>query len=68
MVRDTLIDFFDDLASARGEFLVHDDGFRSKSYTYAEVAGAARGFARRLVDQGLRKGDTVVFHSGRFSE
>ena len=29
--RDTLIDFFDDLAAARGEFLVHDDGFRSRT-------------------------------------
>ncbi len=63
MVRDTLIDFFDDLASARGEFLVHDDGFRSRSYTYAEVARAARGFARELDNQGLRKGDKVVFYS-----
>ena len=42
MVRDTLIDFFDDLSRARGTFLVHDDGFRSRSYSYAEIARGAR--------------------------
>ena len=33
-----------------GEFLVYDDGFRSRSYTYGEVGDAARGFAARLRD------------------
>ena len=59
--RDTLIDFFDDLARARGEFLVHDDGFRTRRYTYAQVARAARAFSARLALLGLRKGDKVVF-------
>jgi long-chain acyl-CoA synthetase len=63
VVRDTLIDFFADLSLARGEFLVHDDGFRSKSFSYAEVARAARGFAAALHDRGIRKGETVVFWS-----
>ena len=63
MVRDTLIDFFGDLTQARGVFLVHDDGFRSRSFSYAEVARAARGFAAALHDRGLRKGDAVVFWS-----
>ena len=61
--RETLIDFFDDLSRARGEFLVYDDGFRSRSLTYAEVARAARGFARRLRDAGINRGDKVVFFS-----
>jgi long-chain acyl-CoA synthetase len=61
--RDTLIDFFHDLARARGPFLVYDDGFRSRSHTYAQVARAARGFAARLHEFGLRKGDKVVFWS-----
>src|SRR6185503_12005453 len=43
--------------------LVYDDGFRSRRYTYAEVARAARGFASRLHALGLRKGDKVVFWS-----
>ena len=63
MARETLIDFFGDLTKARGEFLVYDDGFRSRGYTYAEVARAARGFAARLHAFGLRKGDKVVFWS-----
>jgi long-chain acyl-CoA synthetase len=63
MKRDTLIDFFDDLAQARGEFMVYDDGFRSRTYTYAEVGRAARGFAARLAAQGLVRGDKVIFFS-----
>src|SRR5206468_6108414 len=55
--------FFGDLAQARGDFLVHDDGFRSRRYTYADVARAARGFSARLNALGLRKGDKVVFWS-----
>jgi len=63
VVRGTLIDFFADLAEARGDFLVYDDGFRSRRYTYADVARAARAFASRLHALGLRKGDKVVFWS-----
>ncbi|HMF98005.1 MAG TPA: AMP-binding protein, partial [Vicinamibacterales bacterium] len=63
MVRDTLIDFFGDLTRARGVFLVHDDGFRSKSFSYADVVRAARGFAATLHDRGVRKGDAVAFWS-----
>ncbi len=63
MTRDTLIDFFDDLARARGEFLVHDDGFRTRRYTYDKVGRASRGFAARLAGTGLVKGDKVVFWS-----
>src|SRR5215472_14909503 len=61
--RETLIDFFRDLSLARGDFLVHDDGFRSRSYTYREVGRAARGFAAHLHEIGLRKGDKVVIWS-----
>ena len=63
MARDTLIDFFGDLSQARGEFLVYDDGFRSRGYAYGKVASAARGLAARLHELGLRKGDTIVFWS-----
>jgi long-chain acyl-CoA synthetase len=63
VARDTLIDFFGDLSHARGTFLVHDDGFRSRGYSYAEVAGAARRLAAALHALGLRKGDRIVFWS-----
>jgi len=63
MRRDTLLDFFDDVSGGRGIFFVYDDGFRARSYTYAETARAARGFAARLQAAGLGKGDKVVFWS-----
>ncbi len=63
VARDTLIDVFQEFVAARGEFLVYDDGFRSRTFTYAEVGRAARGFAARLHEAGLRKGDKVVFFS-----
>jgi len=59
--RDTLIDFFRDLAALRGEFLVFDDGYRRRSYSYEEVGRAARAFAAKLAAAGFTKGDKVVF-------
>jgi long-chain acyl-CoA synthetase len=66
--RDTLIDFFHDLTRSRGDFLVYDDGFRSRTYTYDQVGRAARGFAARLHEHGVRKGDNVVFWSENRAE
>ena len=62
--RDTLIDFFHDLARARGDFLVYDDGFRSRALHATTRSGAPRAASRRACTQlGLRKGDKVVFWS-----
>ena len=61
MRRDTLVDFFRDLITIRGEFLVYDDGYRRRGHTYDEVGRAARGFAARLAAGGLHQGDKVVF-------
>ena len=61
MQRETLIDFFRDLVTIRGEFLVYDDGYRRRGHGYEEVGHAARGFAARLAAAGLSKGDKVVF-------
>jgi len=63
VARETLIDFFRDLARARGDFLIYDDGFRTRSYSYAQVGTAAYGFAAKLSTAGLRKGDKVIFWS-----
>ena len=63
MRRDTLVDFFDASANAQGAFLLYDDGFRSRTFTYADVSRASRGFAARLAAAGLDKGDKVVFFS-----
>jgi len=59
--RETLIDFFRDLVTIRGEFLVYDDGYRRRGHSYDEFGHAARGFAARLTAAGLAKGDKVVF-------
>jgi len=59
--RNTLIDFFRDLAGIRGEFLVYDDGYRRRGHSYEEVGRAARGFAARLAAAGFAQGDKVVF-------
>jgi len=61
--RDTLLDFFDDLSRATGDFIVHDDGFRTRTFSYPDVARAARGFAARLNAAGLGNGDKVIFFS-----
>src|ERR1700737_1390735 len=63
MRRDTLLDFFHDFSTHRGDFLVYDDGFRARSYTYGETAAAARAFAARLQMAGIGKGDNVLFWS-----
>ena len=61
MRRDTLVDFFRDIITIRGEFLVYDDGYRRRGHSYQDVGRAARGFAARLAQAGLSKGDKVVF-------
>ena len=64
VARETLLDFFQDFSrQLRGDFLVYDDGFRSRTYAYGAIALMARTFAARIHESGLRKGDTVVFFS-----
>jgi long-chain acyl-CoA synthetase len=63
MARRTLLDFFDDLSSADAEFLVYDDGYRTWALTYKETAAAARAFAQKLRDAGIRKGQAVAIWS-----
>ncbi len=60
MARRTLLDFYADLSTIPGEFVVYDDGYRSWSYTYAEIAAAAGVFASRLRAEGIGKGQTVA--------
>jgi long-chain acyl-CoA synthetase len=68
MARRTLLDFYADLRQAPGGFLVHDDGYRTWSFSYAETAAAADAFARRLRDAGIGKGDAVVIWSENRAE
>jgi len=61
--RDTLIGFFETVETLKGEYLVYDDGYRPRSYSYQDVARAARNFAMRLEQAGIGTGDRVVLWS-----
>jgi long-chain acyl-CoA synthetase len=56
----TLIDVFRSLEARRGEFVIHDDGYRVRRFTYDQVTRAARGFAGRLERAGLVPGDKML--------
>src|SRR5918996_1039916 len=58
--RETLRDFLDDVYRLSDEFLVFDDGYRTWSYTYAEVRSAAYIFGERLRSEGIRKGEKII--------
>ncbi|HEV3485816.1 MAG TPA: AMP-binding protein, partial [Vicinamibacterales bacterium] len=64
MATRTLADFFTQLTAIgsdpRLEFLVYDDGYRTWSWSYAQVTTAARAMAARLRDAGISKGQAVV--------
>jgi long-chain acyl-CoA synthetase len=64
MARETLIDLFRDLETrgtgARSDFLVYDDGYRVRRFSYGEVTRAARAFAARLNAAGIVQGDKVI--------
>jgi long-chain acyl-CoA synthetase len=60
MLRRTLLDFYADLSAIPGEFVVYDDGYRSWSYTYAQIAAAAGAFASRLRAEGIASGQAVA--------
>ncbi len=68
MLRRTLLDFYADLSTIPGEFVVYDDGYRSWSYTYAQVAAAAGVFASRLRAEGVTKGQAVAIWSENRAE
>ena len=61
--RETLLDFFDDFAASPAEFLIHDDGLRTRRFTYASVSALARAFSTRLQRAGIAAGDKVIFYS-----
>ena len=61
--RQSLIDLFREFADSPAEFLHYDNGYRSWTYTYAQVGNAARTFAARLHTQGMGKGDKIIFWS-----
>jgi long-chain acyl-CoA synthetase len=63
VTRDTLLDYFASVTALRGTYLVYDDGYRPRSYTYAQLGLAARNFAAKLRAAGVGSGDRVVLWS-----
>src|SRR6266567_927406 len=63
MSRKNLLEFFRDYLGSSSEYLEYDNGFRRWSYSYSETAHAARLFAERLKQAGVRKGDRVLLWS-----
>lgn len=63
MPRRSLVEFFHDLESANGTFLVHDDGFRRRTYTYRDITAAAHGFSARLRTAAFERGESLVIWS-----
>jgi long-chain acyl-CoA synthetase len=68
MPRATLLDFFEDYSASDDVFVVHDDGYRTRQWTYREVGAAARAFAARLAAAGVAPGDKVVIWSENRAE
>jgi long-chain acyl-CoA synthetase len=62
MPRETLLDFFRDFAGLDAEFLIHDDGFHARHYTYREVAEHAQAFAERLRHVGIGRDDKIILY------
>src|SRR5712692_6428092 len=58
----TLVDFFRGFEDLPDEFLVYDDGVRSRSYSYREVAERAWAFAARLRESGIGKDEKVILY------
>jgi long-chain acyl-CoA synthetase len=67
MTRRTLLDFFADVtsdtAAKNAQFLAYDDGYRTWTWTYGDLAAASRGFARRLRDEGVTPGQAIAIWS-----
>ena len=63
MPRRTLLDFFEDLSRVDADFVVYDDGYRAWTFTYAQIAAAARAFASRLRGAGFRQDDKLLLWS-----
>src|SRR5208337_1177502 len=62
MPRETLLDFFDDLAGLDDEFLIYDDGFHARTYRYREIAERARAFAARLRERGIGRDEKIILY------
>lgn len=61
--RETLNDYFHSITAHDGEYLIYDDGYRPRSYSYQDLTRAAGNFAARLEASGIGRGDKVILWS-----
>jgi len=62
MPRETLLNFFHDFAELENEFLIYDDGFNARHYSYREIASRARGFAVWLRERGIGRDEKIILY------
>jgi len=58
-----LLEYLDRAAHLDAEFIVYDDGYRGRTYRYAEIASMADALRARLRAHGIRKGDAALLWS-----
>jgi long-chain acyl-CoA synthetase len=58
-----LLQYLDRAAHLDAEFIVYDDGYRGRSYSYAQVAAMADNLRARFRVQGIGKGDAAMLWS-----
>src|SRR4051812_38441823 len=63
MRRETLLDLFEDFASSHETFVIHDDGYRVRQFTYGQIAQLSHRFAARLIADGFTAEDKVLIWS-----
>ena len=57
MKRETLLDFFNERVQSDAEFLIYDDGYRVRHFSYDLVRRTAFDFAARLASTGIGAGE-----------
>ena len=55
-----LLEYLDGAARLDAEFIVDDDGYRGRSYRYAQIKSMADALRARFRAQGVRKGDSAL--------
>ncbi|MBZ5605642.1 MAG: acyl--CoA ligase, partial [Acidobacteriia bacterium] len=58
-----LVQYLERTAALDAEFIVWDDGYRGRTYSYRQVAAMANAVRGRLRDAGIGKGDAVLIWS-----
>jgi acyl-CoA synthetase (AMP-forming)/AMP-acid ligase II len=64
----TLPRSIDDIFTLRGEFIYHDTGVRSSTFSYEQVKTAAVAFGSRLREKGIQNGDKLIVWSENRAE